>query len=130
MDLSEYQGGDFEAAILRGVKMLDLKEDWDDEGAIPIKKNIFDKAVNFLCLHIPSYLSDKVNLLPGRNSEVMLHIKSEFFEVLIDFGASDLAHFYADNYSTLSVKGTIRLNEECANLMMELFTVLSNAAYN
>jgi hypothetical protein len=96
--------------------ILDLEEDWDEQGSLGYSELIWGRATDFLVL-IAEVAVDLYGrelpmpeILPGPDQSIDLHWKSEGFELLVNIpdDHEKAASFYGDNYGELSIKGTFK----------------------
>jgi len=101
-------------AIVSSREMLTFPDDWDEDGAKPIDKEAWNRAVKFLMEHAASAWKSEARVLdapditPCPDGSVDLHWDYPRYEVLINFPV-DLAQragFYGDDRGTLRIKGT------------------------
>lgn len=98
-------------AIEKSKYMLDLKENWDDEGAIGYDPDVWKKAVLFI-----SKLSTKIfksygqiiktpKIYHGPNGSIDIYWENESFNLLINIPKVGLGTFYGDNYKSNKSEG-------------------------
>jgi hypothetical protein len=120
---------DLLSAIENSRSMLDLPDDWDDEGSPRIMEETWRRATDYLRRH--AHLLYELSgshitiprILPGPEGSVDLHWKTGRRELLVNVppGADQPATFYGDAFGTNSIKG--KLNTEADDL--GLFTWLT-----
>jgi hypothetical protein len=120
---------DLLSAIDNSRSMLDLPDDWDDEGSPRIMEETWRRATDYLRRH--AHLLYELNgshipiprILPGPEGSVDLHWKTGRRELLanVPAAADQPATFYGDAFGTNSIKG--RLDTEADDL--GLFTWLT-----
>ncbi len=101
-------------AIESSRYILELKDDWDEDGSARYTEAVWDRAVQFLLKYANSILEtqhvriDAPQILPGPNGSIDLHWKNSDYELLINIPAdpSKPAGFYGDDYESSSIKGT------------------------
>ena len=94
--------------------ILDLKEDWDGEGALPYSREVWERAIQFVRRYaLKSHerfgaIVSAPRILPGPNGSIDVHWKEEKFELLVNIPADPkiYASFYGDDYSAARIKGT------------------------
>ncbi len=105
---------DIRDAIVRSREMLNFPEDWDEDGAKPIDKEAWNRAVRFLIEHAASAwksearVLDSPDITPCPDGSVDLHWDFPRYEMLINFPVdpAQRAGFYGDDRGTLFIKGT------------------------
>jgi len=104
--------------------MLDLQEDWDDEGASPIAEATWTVATDFLRRQAGVYwryhetVLPAPSITPGSDGSVDIHWKTDRFELLVNIGKGPrfLAGFYGDDYGHSKIKGDLGPVSELAYL--------------
>lgn len=114
-----------QTAINSSRWILDLEDDWDEQGAIKYSRETWDDVCKFLIrqtnaarkaldreLPIP-------RVLPGPGGSIDVHWKTARFELLVNFPADKkkAATFYGDNYGILSIRGNFSLSEDVLPLV-------------
>ncbi len=103
------------AEIKRAENILELKDDWDGEGAAAYSKDTLERAVAFLSKHVQG-LWDSFNVCapipvigPGPDGSIDLSWKQKAWELLVNIPAdrNAMAVFYGDNYGTQKIRGSI-----------------------
>lgn len=103
-------------------KILDLEEDWDGEGASPIKESTWQRAADFLRRTALTLLSkhslrlENPSIVPASDGSIDLHRKLPTRELLINIppNQNECADYYGDNTRGGNiVKGS--LNNEAHN---------------
>lgn len=99
-------------------KLLQLKNDWDDEGAKEIKEVTLYKALSFLNTLVTYIYFDKncnidlPKLLPSPDGNINIYFHNEQFELCIDIPEKgSIINIYGDNYSTDKIKGSFDLKD-------------------
>ena len=98
-------------AIEKSKYILDLKENWDDEGAIGYDFDVWRKAVLFI-----SKLSTKIyksygqviktpKIYHGPKGSIDIYWENESFNLLINIPKVGLGTFYGDNYKNNKSEG-------------------------
>jgi hypothetical protein len=116
-------------AIRESRTMLDLSDDWDDEGSPRILESTWRRATEYLRRHAELlYIRSGTRIptpriLPGPDGSVDLHWKTDRRELLLNVPAqaAEPATFYGDAFGTNSFKG--KLDTEAVDL--GLFTWLT-----
>lgn len=106
---------DVEQAIRNSEKILQLKDDWDEEGSPGYKFETWKRAVDFVRLHcytawrISGKSVPAPNVFPGPDGSIDVHWRTEEFELLVNVPAdlSRPATFYGDDYVDICIKGTV-----------------------
>lgn len=101
-------------AIEGSRSLLELQDNWDDEGSPAISEATWKRAVEFLARYAKwawenrARVIDAPDILPGPDGGVDLHWDRPDYELLIsiptDVGAT--ACFYGDDRGSISIKGT------------------------
>ena len=108
-------------AIKEATYITDLADDWDDEGAVPIKINTFDFAANFLKSY-SSYLFNSYNIFipvpeinPCKDGSIDLAWRTKNARMLINIRSENgkyYAFYYGDRYNNkMPIKGNVPLPE-------------------
>jgi hypothetical protein len=105
--------------------ILDLEDDWDEQGAERYSEVTWSRACGFLArqttlarrslgreLPTPA-------ILPGPNGSIDLHWKTRRFELLVNIPREETksATFYGDDYGTLCIRGNLNTSEEVLGLV-------------
>lgn len=106
---------DLKAEIEQAKKVLELKDDWDDEGSPIFSKDTLDRAIAFLMMHSEQirkcyHLHLPVPKIgPGPKGSIDLHWKRPAWELLVNIpaNANEMAAFYGDNYGAQKIKGSV-----------------------
>lgn len=107
-------------AIVESKSLLGLEESWDDDGALPISKHIWEKAMNFLknysqyILQIKDVNIQAPQINPCRDGSIDLSWRTSKARMLINFknDESGLAQYYGDYYNNInSIKGFVQTDE-------------------
>lgn len=102
-------------AIKSSRKILDLKDNWDDEGSPGYTKETLERAIQFLTKHIKwlwensGVRVEAPKILPGPNGSIDIHWECNQYELLVNIPDDpDVpATFYGDDRGNLSIKGTL-----------------------
>ena len=94
--------------------ILDLVENWDEEGALPISPIIHETATRFL-QNYASFIFKKYKAVidapcinPVKNGSIDLEWHSPTVQLLINIRDTQNAYFYGDNYNNINpIKGSI-----------------------
>lgn len=94
-------------------RILDLAENWDDEGAQPIREPTWTRAVQFLASQARSLwetsgkLLDPPDICPVPNGSIDLHWDHAGYELLINIPADEtaMAGFYGDDKARIYIRG-------------------------
>lgn len=124
--------------VLKGISetitasrwILDLKEDWDEQGSPGYKEATWRRACDFLqrqANFARQTLGDELpvpKILPGPEGSVDLHWKMSRFELLVNVpdDPAKSATFYGDDYGDLCIRGSLNTSEEIAGLIVWLLT--------
>jgi hypothetical protein len=98
-------------AIEKSKYILDLKENWDDEGALGYDFEVWKRAALFI-----SKLSTKIfksygqiikapKIYHGPNGSIDIYWENESFNLLINIPKIGLGTFYGDNYKNNKSEG-------------------------
>lgn len=99
--------------IKEAESILNLKEDWDDEGAKIILRETFDKMSKFL-LRQEDLFFEKYSwkfsipdIAPSPDGSIDVHWKEEKFEILVNIHPhpNKTMSYYGDDQSGNSIKG-------------------------
>jgi hypothetical protein len=96
--------------------MLELPENWDDEGALRIDEATWERATEFLRKTARQILAEnKVIFLvpmihPCPNGSIDLHWKNSQFELLLNIPplSKEFGDFYGETKDGLTIKGAFR----------------------
>lgn len=102
-------------AIQASREMLDLPDDWDEEGSPQIQVNTWDRATIFVSRTTWSVFSssgvviDAPHISPGPEGSIDIHWNSDDYELLVNIphDASRPAEFYGDDRSSFTIRGTL-----------------------
>ena len=102
-------------AIEASKTILDLDDDWDDEGSVGYVEATWARAVDYLeksaerLWDMHGIVLDPPEILPGPDGSIDLHWNQPDYEMLINFPSDEdsPAGFYADDKGNLSIKGKI-----------------------
>lgn len=114
-------------AIQESKYILDLKDDWDDEGSVGYELSTWKRAVGFLtdlaktALDSFGVLIDPPKIYHGPDGSIDMLWKNEAYKILVNFPKDDAlpASFYGNTSSKETVKGTFALDTG-NNLMISL----------
>jgi hypothetical protein len=99
-------------AIEKSKYLLDLKENWDDNGAVGYDFDVWQKAVLFV-----SKLATRIyksygqiiktpRIYHGPNGSIDIYWENESFNLLINIPKTGLGIFYGDNYKDNKSEGS------------------------
>ncbi|MCH8967458.1 MAG: hypothetical protein IID43_07240 [Planctomycetes bacterium] len=99
--------------IERSREILELKDDFDDEGSPGYSEQVWKRAVEFLANHArwlwETYerVINAPSILPGPDGSIDIHWDDPSYEILINFPADPhaMAGFYGDDRGEISIKG-------------------------
>jgi hypothetical protein len=114
--------------IHKSRKILDLENDWDDDGSPGYKQSTWKRATDFLLKNTStlskkcSICADAPRVLPGPDGSIDLHWQVNKHDLLINIPADEnqLATYYGDNNEGCIVKGTLDTSASNQWLMMWL----------
>lgn len=94
-------------------RILELEDDFDDEGSPGYSEQVWKRAVEFLAknakwlLEIYGHLIDAPAILPGSGGSIDIHWDCPSYELLINFPADPqaMAGFYGDDRGEISIEG-------------------------
>ena len=117
-----------EEAIRGSEKILQLKDDWDEEGSPGYKLETWQRAVDFVRVHC--YKAWRISgkpvpapiIFPGPDGSIDIHWRTGEFELLVNVPAdsSNPATFYGDNYDDICIKGTVVISRENLGILQWL----------
>jgi hypothetical protein len=115
-------------------RILQLKENWDNEGSKGYKEDTINRASLFLRKLAESvYINlekgiDLPKIRPGPQGSVDLYWKEDKYELLVNISEdpNEPADVYGDNYGGLILKGTFELNDLIDVLTIWLRNYLKN----
>lgn len=98
--------------------ILALQSGWDDDNALEIAPQIWDKAIKFLSdysLHLYKSYYIKIqapDINPCRNGSIDLSWRTKNARLLINIDNKDLASYYGDNYNYINgIEGFVQFNQ-------------------
>jgi hypothetical protein len=111
-----------EAEIHKAKALLELDDDWDEEGSPSYSSATVNRAIAFLSSHILQFWESYgiqlpiPNIGPGPEGSIDIHWKRPAWELLVNIPAdvNQMASFYGDNYGNQKIKGS--LDPESFNL--------------
>jgi hypothetical protein len=103
-----------EEEIGRSRRILDLPEDWDEEGAVGYSEDTWARAIQYLrrqalaCWFHQGVAIPRPRIGPGPAGSIDIHWQTASYELLINVPRDESARatFYGDDYGALSIKGT------------------------
>jgi hypothetical protein len=104
-----------EQTIQKSRSILDLEDDWDDQGSVRCSPPAWEKATRFLRKQALAGLEKNgvaipvPRIGPGPDGSIDLHWKTQSFELLVNVQGDDgeRASFYGDDYGKLTIEGSI-----------------------
>lgn len=104
--------------------MLELEENWDDEGSLPIAEATWVVAASFLRCQASVYWKHHLavipvpHITPGSDGSIDIHWKTDRFELLVNIGNGPEfpVGFYGDDYWRSKIKGNLDPVSESAYL--------------
>jgi len=125
---SSIESSELMAAIQRSRDILELPDNWDDEGASRISEATWERATRFLLDNalklwdIQSSRVDAPTISPVSDGSIDIHWKNDRRQLLINVPANKekLVEFYGDDRGATVVKGTVRPSESILWLFMWL----------
>ena len=101
-------------AIETSRSILELKENWDGEGALPFSRKVWETAVTFLAIQAKEALDrlgvvvDAPRILASAEGSIDLHWKTDSYELLVNIPQNGaLASYYGDNtLGNMPIKAT------------------------
>jgi len=85
-------------------KLLDLRDDWDGEGASQIRYSTWKAATDFFRLLCTFDVKDK-EILPARDGGIDIHLRCPLFELLVKFEPDGYVSYYGDDYQGDKIEG-------------------------
>lgn len=119
-----------EEAIASSRSILDLQDDWDEQGSPGYDESTWRRACDFL-VRQASFARERVSrdlppprILPGPDGSIDLHWKMPRFELLVNVpkDASKPATFYGDDYGNSCVRGNLNTSEQIRGLVVWLLS--------
>lgn len=107
--------------IQKSFDLLDLKKDWDDENAEPIKKEVYIKALVFLLKLINNLEKDTdgLEINPCRDGSIDFSFKDDTFRLLINV-KENVASWYGENANgNDKIETKNNSNEYCSSKLIE-----------
>jgi hypothetical protein len=123
------------ADLLRAIeasrRILNLPDDWDDEGSPRIQETTWKRATDYLRRHaelVHFRYGSRVpipRILPGPAGSVDLHWKTGSRELLVNVpaNADEPAAFYGDGFGTNSIKGQLKTEADDPGLFTWLIAM-------
>ena len=117
-----------EEVIASSRWVLNLKQDWDEQGSLPYAESTWRRACDFL-IRQANFARDTFHrelpapkILPGPNASIDLHWKVSRFELLVNVPSdpTKTATFYGDDYGDLRIKGDLNTSEAILGLVVWL----------
>ena len=117
-------------AITTSRSILELEDDWDDQGSPRYAEATWQRATDFLVRQADfarASLGRELpvpKILPGPKASIDLHWKLAGFELLVNI-PSDAAQpttFYGDDYRNSCIRGNLNPAEEIRGLVVWLLT--------
>lgn len=114
--------------IASSRSILDLEDDWDDQGSPRYSEDTWRRACDFL-LRQANFARANLGcelpvpkILPGPGASIDLHWKLPDFELLVNIpaDATQPATFYGDDYRDSCVRGNLNPSEEVRGLVVWL----------
>lgn len=110
--------------------ILELEENWDEQGSSKYAKSTWERACHFLIrqakfsLQISGKGLPSPKILPGPEASIDLHWKMERFELLINIpeSLSKPATFYGDDYGALCIRGNLNPSKPVPGLVVWLLS--------
>ena len=104
-------------AIQASRSLLDLPDNWDDEGSPAYAKSTWTRAVDFLLHNAERLWQDQgvvvsaPQILPGPDGSIDLHWRIKNHELLLNIPADPnlLADYYGDTEDGNAIKGKLTL---------------------
>ncbi len=123
----EHNLSEINKAIQESKYILDLKDDWDDEGSVGYDMSTWKRTIEFLltlarnALNAFGVVIDTPKIYHGPNGSIDMLWKNENYKILVNFpkDGTQPASFYGNTASKETVKGTFALDSN-SNLMLFL----------
>ena len=121
---------DIQEAITASRSILELEDDWDDQGSPGYSETTWRRASEFLLrqANLARMSLDRElpvpKILPGPNASIDLHWKLAGFELLVNIPSDGAqpATFYGDDYRNSCIRGNLNTSEEIRGLVVWLLT--------
>lgn len=112
-------------AIEESKSILDLEDNWDDEGAERFHLQTWLRAIEFLTSYAIAALRDfgvlieKPEITPGPDGSIDVLWKNSSYRLLFNIGKEEnsSALFYGDNYKDQKIKGSINPKDVNAGML-------------
>jgi hypothetical protein len=106
---------DIETVIQESLRILDLDDDWDKDGASSYEPETLNRAIGFVRAHDVAaarmgYRLVPPRILPGPDASIDILWRAGAFELLINFPANPASEvtFYGDDKRGSVIRGTLR----------------------
>lgn len=114
-----------EAEIQRSRRLLELEDDWDEEGSPGYSEETWSRAIEYLrrqswvCWLRYGVTIPNPRISPGPDGSIDIHWRTESYELLLNIPRHPptSATFYGDDYARLSIRGTFDPTAEPAGHM-------------
>lgn len=115
----EKKDNNLEKEIEYSKYILNLKDNWDDEGSIEYKQRTWEKSIKFIREYFYeikiqfNITVDIPKIYPGPNGSIDIFWKNKNYELLINVNDNnDIASYYGDDKSENTFKGTLNLSNK------------------
>jgi len=106
---------EIEEAIERSHEIVDVADDWDDEGSPGYSQATWERAVGFVrnyARHLWSHHGVRIpapRILPGPEGSIDIHWEEDSFELLVNIprDGDQRAEFYGDDHGAIYIKGSL-----------------------
>ena len=105
----------YERAVKKSRRLLELSDNWDDEGSPRVNSAAWNKATDFVLEMVRAFTGRIRRPLPvpaisaGPEGSIDVHWRTERREILLNFSADQTLapSYYGDNYADETIKGTL-----------------------
>lgn len=126
------ESDDIDSAIEQSRWMLDLEENWDDDGAPAVRDSVWRRATNLLREIATKFEKDYrrviplPSIMPTGDGGIDLHWRNSRFDILLNVPpeAEELATFYGENAKNpeLGFEGSVVLGEAVPQPLFDLLS--------
>lgn len=122
---------DLYECIEKSKYILELKENWDDEGSPPYKKSTWIRAIKFVSDYAlwifteTNKVIDTPKICHGPNGSIDILWKKGNYRLLINIpeNTEKPASFYGDDYNSQKVKGEFNISNYNQGLLLTLLQI-------
>ena len=117
---------ELDEAIARSRSILELRDDWDEAGALGYEEETWARAVALLRRHAAAAMAmggsiGVPRILPGPGGSIDLHWRSADFEILLNIPEEENrpVEFYGDDHSGSVLRGTLGLGPDSKPALLQ-----------